>query len=43
MMIVDSGGPNLMGPLTQVRDLLKSVGYNVTEQTNDGITVALVR
>ncbi|KAI0763540.1 acid protease [Trametes elegans] len=37
----DSGGPNLMGPLMQVRDLLKSVGYDVTEQTNDGITVAL--
>ncbi|KAI0655434.1 acid protease [Cubamyces menziesii] len=37
----DSGGPNLIGPLDQVRDLLTSVGYNITEQTNDHITVAL--
>ncbi|KAI0655435.1 acid protease [Cubamyces menziesii] len=37
----DSGGPNVVGPLDQVRKLLKSVGYNITEQTNDQITVAL--
>ncbi|KAI0329050.1 acid protease [Cubamyces sp. BRFM 1775] len=37
----DSGSPNVIGPLDQVRDLLKSVGYNVTEQTNDYVTVAL--
>ncbi|KAI0354812.1 acid protease [Trametes cingulata] len=37
----DNGTPNLIGPLDQVLEIFKSVGYNVTQQTNDGITVAL--
>ncbi|KAI0329051.1 acid protease [Cubamyces sp. BRFM 1775] len=41
MPTFDSGGPNVIGPLGQVRDLLTSVGYNITEQTIDDITVAL--
>ncbi|KAH9891902.1 acid protease [Cubamyces lactineus] len=40
MPTFDSGGSNIVGPLGQVRDLLTSVGYNITQQTNDGITVA---
>lgn len=40
---VDSGTPNIIGSLQQVRDILTLVGYNITEQTNeDSITVALV-
>ncbi|KAI0763543.1 acid protease [Trametes elegans] len=37
----DSGTPNIIGPLSVVRQVLLSIGYNVTEQTNDGISVAL--
>ncbi|KAI0770654.1 acid protease [Fomes fomentarius] len=37
----DSGTPNVIGPLEQVRAALQSVGYNISEQTNDGITLAL--
>ncbi|RPD74058.1 acid protease [Lentinus tigrinus ALCF2SS1-7] len=37
----DSGSPNIIGPLDQVRTILGSIGYNISEQTNDGITVAL--
>ncbi|KAL1937779.1 hypothetical protein VTO73DRAFT_12798 [Trametes versicolor] len=38
----DSGTPNIIGSLQQVRDILTLIGYNITEQTNeDSITVAL--
>ncbi|TFK78906.1 acid protease [Polyporus arcularius HHB13444] len=38
----DSGSPNIIGPLDQVRTILQSVGYNISQQTDDsGITVAL--
>ncbi|CDO72202.1 hypothetical protein BN946_scf184970.g54 [Trametes cinnabarina] len=39
--LVDSGTPNIIGPLETVRALLQSQGYNVTEQTNGFVTVAL--
>ncbi|KIK53004.1 hypothetical protein GYMLUDRAFT_49583 [Collybiopsis luxurians FD-317 M1] len=37
----DSGTPNVIGPLDQVRSALQAVGYNITEQEMDGVTVAL--
>ncbi|KAI0823982.1 acid protease [Trametes gibbosa] len=38
----DSGTPNIIGSLSQVRAILKQVGYNITEQTSDsGVTIAL--
>ena len=42
LLTVDSGTPNVIGPLNEVRAALKSVGYNVTEQKSGLITVALV-
>ena len=40
---VDSGTPNIIGSLEQVRTVLQIAGYNITEQTTDDVTVALVR
>ncbi|KAI0629776.1 acid protease [Trametes polyzona] len=37
----DNGTPNIIGSLAHVRAIFEQVGYNVTEQTNDGVTVAL--
>ncbi|OSC98013.1 acid protease [Trametes coccinea BRFM310] len=37
----DNGTPNIIGPLDTVKAMLQSVGYNITEQTNDFVTVAL--
>ncbi|KAI9066029.1 acid protease [Trametes sanguinea] len=37
----DNGTPNIIGPLATVKAILQSVGYNITEQTNDAVTVAL--
>ncbi|KAI0718151.1 acid protease [Cerioporus squamosus] len=41
--VFDSGGPNIMGPSDQVRTVLQSVGYNISQQTDadSGITVVL--
>ena len=43
-LAVDSGNPNIYGPLEDVRSILQSVGYNTSEtKTNDGlVTVVLV-
>ena len=42
LFTVDSGTQNVIGPLNEVRAALQSVGYNVTEQKNGLVTVALV-
>ncbi|KAF5368203.1 hypothetical protein D9757_011299 [Collybiopsis confluens] len=36
----DSGTPNVIGPLDDVRNIMEAVGYNITQQASDGITVA---
>ncbi|KAI0642938.1 acid protease [Trametes meyenii] len=41
MPTFDNGTPNVIGPLSTVRAVLEAVGYNITEQTNDGVTIAL--